>query len=119
MQMVLLQTHHFLPSCTPKPLAQFHKTLPLRPLHQKQTMPRAKKFKSNMELLVEAVNEDSELLALLQISHLPEHREDFSSQLRQQFATITGQKSGVSKDIYSDFLNFLQYVIPLLTDGRP
>jgi hypothetical protein len=80
-------------------------------------MPRAKKFKSNMELLVDAVNEDSELLALLQISHLPEHQEDFSSRLRQQFSKITGQKKDVSNDIYSDFLNFLRYVIPPLTGG--
>jgi len=64
-----------------------------------------------MGLLIDAVDSDPELLMLLQKSHLPEHRADLSSQLRQRFANIAGRKTDSSKDIYSDFFTFLRYGI--------
>jgi hypothetical protein len=70
-------------------------------------MPKAKKNRSNMGLLVDAVGDDPGLLTLLQESHLPEHQEDLSSQLNQHFAKISGRQNNNSKEIYSNFLGFL------------
>ena len=74
-------------------------------------MPKAKKSQPNMGLLVDAVDSNPELLMLLQRSHIPEHWENLSSQLCEHFAEISGWRKNDSKDIYSDFLNFLWYGI--------
>ena len=67
-----------------------------------------------MELLVDAVENDRFSLVLLQFSHIPENREDLSIQLRDYLSEITGRKPNLSKDVYSDFFNFLRYDLPSL-----
>ena len=77
------------------------------------TMAKAKKSLPNMSSLVETVDNDPKLLTLFQNSHLPESREEFSSQLDQCFTTITGRKD-LLKDIYSDFVGFVRCAISML-----
>ena len=74
-------------------------------------MPKAKKNKSNMRLLVEAIDSDTKLLSLLQMSHLPGHQENFSTLLNKCFAKVTGWEGYHSKGIYSDLLGFLRYTV--------
>ena len=81
-------------------------------------MPKTEKkrmdVKTAMEALVQTVEADAGLLELVQSSYIPRHRKELTSCLEKCFAGICPRKARGSKDIYSDFFRFLQYVTILI-----
>ena len=68
------------------------------------------KTKTNMGLLVDAIDEDPGLLTLLQRSHLCEIQEVFLEKLCECFTSAMGLKNPPNGDIYSNLISHIRCV---------